>query len=89
MKRINVIVEPAGCNDENASVIPAVISGASADWFQVISDEYKRIFSAQKNGEYEENLVIACPNEEAAKLYRVVFNFWYATCKAERLEEDD
>ena len=37
---------------------------------------------------YPEQIRIVCDSEETARLYKVIYNFWFAEEKAERMDDD-
>ena len=56
--------------------------------FSLIGDILRGILYFTGMHEYPQTVRIICDSEETARLYKVVFNFWFAEEKNDRLEDD-
>ena len=59
----------------------------NSDNFQAMGNMERAIVTFLNNHEYPKQVEIITDSEEAATMYRVVYNFWFATEKAVRMED--
>lgn len=67
------------------SVVP---SEKQSDNFSIIGDIMRAMFTFMDMHPYPEQIRIVCDSEETARLYKVIYNFWFAEEKAERMDDD-
>ena len=67
------------------SVVP---SEKQSDNFSIIGDIMRAMFTFMDTHLYPEQIRIVCDSEETARLYKVIYNFWFAEEKAERMDDD-
>lgn len=83
--------EMAKAAEENAEIlcfenIPFVEK--NSDNFQNIYILEKAIMDFLRTSEYPKKVRIVCEDRDKAELYKVVYNFYYPSIKAERLDDD-
>lgn len=79
------------CTDEKREIwaIPSMsISAVNSKNFQVIGMLYKVIRAYQRDNEYPRQVKIICSNDEIARMYRVVYNFYVPRTKDDRMADD-
>lgn len=79
------------CADEKREIwaIPSMsISAVNSKNFQVIGMLYKVIRAYQRDNEYPRQVKIICSNDEIARMYRVVYNFYVPRTKDDRMADD-
>lgn len=64
------------------------ISAVNSKNFQVIGMLYKVIRAYQRDNEYPRQVKIICSNDEIARMYRVVYNFYVPRTKDDRMADD-
>jgi len=67
------------------SVVP---SEKQSDNFSIIGDIMRAMLTFMDTHTYPEKIRIVCDSEETARLYKVIYNFWFAEEKAERMDDD-
>ncbi|MBE6046504.1 MAG: hypothetical protein E7221_07360 [Clostridiales bacterium] len=59
-----------------------------SDNFSVIGDILRALLTFMDTHNHPETVRIICDNEETARLYKIIYNFWFAENKAERLDDN-
>lgn len=68
------------------SVAPA---GRQSDDFALIGDIERTILTHMKEHTCPRTVRIICDNDDTARLYKVVYNFWFAADKPSRMDDDE
>ena len=67
------------------SVVP---SKTQSENFSVIGDMMRVMLTFMDEHSYPQRIRIVCDNDETARLYKVIYNFWFAEEKSERMDDD-
>ena len=83
--RWNRMLEHCEEAKEEITELPAMaISAVNSKNFQVIEMLYKVVRAFQREHEYPKQVKIVCPDDESARIYRVVYNFYIPRTKEDR-----
>ena len=75
--------------DLSTALITSVkLSEKSSQSFVKINAQLSLIMDHLNSGSFPEKICIVCPDDETMKEYMVVFNFYYAESKADRMNDD-
>jgi len=78
-------------NTEQAAVLSfqaVVPSETQSENFSVIGDLMRTMLAFMDTHPYPLQIRFVCDSEETARLYKVIYNFWFAEEKAERMDDD-
>lgn len=75
--------------DQSTALITSVkLSEKPSENFVKINAQLSLIMDHLRSDSFPESICILCPDDETMKEYMVVFNFYYAESKADRMNDD-
>lgn len=82
-------ISSAGEAGQDTAMVTSVkMADRPSQNFVNINAQLDSIMAHLKSGRSPEKICILCPNDETMKEYMVVYNFYYAESKADRMNDD-
>ena len=84
------ILKEAAAEDCSNLFIGAVpTEGTDSEYFATLTEKWNRIVSHLKENEFPELITIVCPTQEIRDYYMMVYNYWHASGKEDRLMSEE